>query len=248
MRFPGKVVLITGGGSGLGRAAALAFAREGASVLVADLDPNGARETVLQIGAKAAFLGADVTRGAECDAMVRHAVATFGRLDYAMNSAGIEGVRARVEDYPEEVWLRTVAVDLTGVFLSMKYEVPAMLASGGGSIVNVSSVAGMVGYPQHTAYSAAKHGVIGLTKSVALENARRGIRVNAICPAYTRTPMVQKLLDARPEMEQRVVDRIPIGRLATAEEIAESVLYLCSDAAGFVTGHAFALDGGLTAM
>lgn len=238
-RFSGKVVLITGGGLGIGRAAAAAFAGEGAKVVVCDVTGGG--------GGEAAFVPADVTKAAEIEAAVAHAVERYGGLDYALNSAGVEGVRARVPDYPEDEWERVIRINLTGVFLSMKYEIPALLKRGGGAIVNMASVAGVTGFSGHAGYAASKHGVVGLTKSAAIEYANKGIRINALCPAYTRTAMVERLLASQPDFEEKLRARIPMGRMGTAEEIAAAVLYLCSDAAGFMTGHAMVLDGGILA-
>jgi len=238
-RFSGKVVLITGGASGIGRAAAAAFAGEGAKVVVCDVAGGGG---------EGAFVQADVTSAAEIEAAVAHAVELYGGLDYALNSAGVEGVRARVPDYPEDEWERVVRINLTGVFLSMKYEIPALLKRGGGVIVNMASVAGVTGFSGHAGYAASKHGVVGLTKTAAIEYAKKGVRINALCPAYTRTAMVERLLESQPDFGEKLSARVPMGRMATAEEIAAAVLYLCSDAAAFMTGHAMVLDGGIMAQ
>jgi NAD(P)-dependent dehydrogenase (short-subunit alcohol dehydrogenase family) len=246
----GKVALITGGASGIGRATALAFGRRGARVVVADVAEAGCGETVRlvqELGAEAAWIRADVTRAEDNVAMVRLAADRFGGLDCAVNGAGIGGERARTADYSESTWDRVIAVNLTGVWLSMRAELPAMLARGKGAIVNISSVAGVVGHPLHAAYSASKHGVIGLTRAAALEYARKGIRINAICPAFTWTPMVQAGADEKPELVDKWRAAIPLGRMGDANEVAESIVYLCSDAAGFVTGHSLVLDGGLSA-
>jgi len=250
-RFSGKVVLITGGGSGIGRAAAIAFAREGAKLVICDVFADGGETTVRQVadvGGAAAFVPADVTQAAEIEAAVARAITLYGGLDYALNSAGVEGVRSRVPDYPEDQWNRVIGINLTGVFLSMKYEIPALLNRGRGAIVNMASVAGVTGFSGHAGYAASKHGVVGLTKTAAIEYAEKGIRINAICPAYTRTPMVERLVESQPDFEEKLTARIPIGRMGTAEEIAAAVLYLCSDAAAFMTGHSLVLDGGITAQ
>ena len=247
--FAGKVALVTGGGSGIGREAAIVLARRGARVMVVDWNEEGAAETASTIaaaGGEAAHLAVDVSRADDTRAMVDATVARFGRLDVAINNAGVGGVRARTADYPHDAWEQVIAVNLTGVYLSMKHEIPAMLAGGGGAIVNVSSVAGVLGFPHHSAYSASKHGVIGLTKTAALEYARAGIRVNAVCPAFTRTPMVDALTSGSAEYEQKLADAIPIGRLGTVAEIADAIAWLCSDAAKFTNGHALVLDGGLS--
>jgi NAD(P)-dependent dehydrogenase (short-subunit alcohol dehydrogenase family) len=247
--FAGRVAVITGGGSGIGREAALVLARRGARVMVTDRDETSAAQTAAQIvaaGGEAASMRVDVSVAEEPAAMVQATVERFGRLDFAVNSAGVGGVRARTADYPQDTWETVLAVNLTGVWLCMKHQIPAMLAGGGGSIVNVASVAGVLGFPHYAAYSASKHGVIGLTRSAALEYARKGLRVNAVCPAFTRTPMVDALVGGSAEMEQKLVDGMPGGRLGTPAEIAESIAYLCSDAAAFTNGHSLVLDGGLS--
>jgi NAD(P)-dependent dehydrogenase (short-subunit alcohol dehydrogenase family) len=247
--FAGKVALVTGGGSGIGRETALVFARRGARVMVADRDEEAAAQTSAEVGAaggEAASMRVDVSVADDVRAMVDATVGRFGRLDFAVNSAGVGGVRARVADYPQDVWEMVIAVNLTGVWLCMKHQIPAMLAGGGGSIVNVSSVAGVLGFPHYSAYSASKHGVIGLTRTAALEHARTGIRVNAVCPAFTRTPMVDALVGGSAELEQKLAEGMPGGRLGTPAEVAESIAYLCSPAAGFTNGHALVLDGGLS--
>lgn len=235
----GKACLITGGASGIGRAAVLAFAAAGANVLTADIQNCSSPELP--------FFAMDVRRPEQIRAAVARAVALYGRLDCAVNCAGIGGVRAYTAEYPDEVWDQVLAVNLTGVFHCMKEELAVMLPQGSGAIVNVASVAGVTGFARHSAYSASKHGVVGITKVAALEYARKGIRVNAVCPGFTRTPMVEEMLQERPGLEQRLEARMPVGRFGTPEEIASSILYLCSDAASFITGHAMLLDGGLTA-
>ena len=253
MGFEGKVALITGGGSGIGRASALALAAQGAKVVVADVNVEGGDETVHRIkdgGGEAFFVQADVSAGAQVAAMVQKTVDTFGRLDCAVNNAGISGggMMARVADIEEEIFDRTIAVNLKGVWLCMKYELPVMVQQGGGVIVNMASVAGLIGSPKGAAYSASKHGVIGLTRTAALDYAKYKIRVNAVCPAYTDTPMVSDVIESNPAMGKITAQANPMKRLGRPEEIAEGVLWLCSDAASFVTGHALAMDGGLTAI
>ena len=248
--FDGKVVLITGGASGIGRVAARAFADEGARVVVSDRTEDEGRETVRKVseaGGQATFVQAEVTNSSEVRALLQEVERACGRLDFALNNAGIDGSRARTADYPEEIWSEVVNVNLTGVFLCMKYEIPLMLRNGGGVIINMSSVAGVTGFPEHSAYTASKHGVIGLTKTAALEYAKQGIRVNALCPAYTRTPMVDRIVQSKPGLEAKLQSRVPIGRLGTPEEISAAAVYLCMPSASFITGHSLVLDGGIMA-
>jgi NAD(P)-dependent dehydrogenase (short-subunit alcohol dehydrogenase family) len=246
----GRVALVTGPAAGIGRAAAVLLARAGAAVVVADVDDDGGHETVALVeddGAAASFVHTDVCTRDEVAGMVQHAVERFGGLDCAVNNAGIASGGQPVADYPEAEWDRTIAVMLTGVFLGMKHEIPAMLARGRGAIVNVSSVAGLTGYPGQAGYIAAKHGVIGLTRTAALEYAALGIRVNAICPGTAHTSMTAGI-DAFPDVVGPLVARHPIGRLATAEEIAAAAVWLCSDDASFVVGAVIPVDGGYTAI
>jgi NAD(P)-dependent dehydrogenase (short-subunit alcohol dehydrogenase family) len=247
----GKVALITGGGSGIGRASALTFAREGAKVVVADVAVEGGEETVQLIqqrGGEAIFVKTDVSRAAEVEALVARAVQTYGRLDCAHNNAGIEGAAATTVDYAEDAWERVIAINLKGVWLCMKYEIPHLLKQGGGAIVNTASTAGLVGYRGGSAYVASKHGVVGLTKTAALEYAKAGVRVNAVCPGAIDTPMMGRLTGHRPQRAERMAAAEPVGRMGQPKEIAEAVVWLCSEAASFVTGHAMAVDGGLTAL
>ena len=249
-QFSDKVALVTGGASGLGRASAMAMAREGAKVVVSDVAVSKGEATVrliLRAGGQAFFVKADVTKSSEVKAMVQATVKTFGRLDFALNNAGIDGVRARTANYPEEIWHQVINLNLTGVFLCLKHELPVMVEQGGGVIINMSSVAGVTGFPGHAAYTASKHGVIGLTKTAALDYAGTGIRVNAICPAYTHTPMLDRMLEHKPELEAKLISRVPLRRLGTAEEIARAAIYLFSDAAAFITGHPLVMDGGIVA-
>jgi NAD(P)-dependent dehydrogenase (short-subunit alcohol dehydrogenase family) len=247
----GKAVLVTGAGSGIGRATALACAREGAQIVVADIGMEGGAETVSMIqraGGKATFVHVNVTQAAEVEAMVTAAVSAYGRIDCAHNNAGIEGVFATTADYPEEDWDRVMAVNLKGVWLCMKYEIPQMLQQGGGAIVNTASLAGLVGAKRMPAYVASKHGVAGLTKAAALEYAKSGIRINAVCPGIIHTSMVDRMfLSRRPDLEDRLAAVEPMGRLGKPEEVADAVVWLCSDAASFVTGHTMTVDGGIYA-
>lgn len=250
--FTGKVAVVTGASSGIGRATALAFAREGASVVVADRYEAGGQETVVMIrdqGGTAIHVTGDVSRDAEVAQLTDATIRTYGRLDYACNNAGVEGTQAPTADYPADQWDRVLAVNLTGVWLCMKHEIPAMLANGGGAIVNMASILGVVGFANAAAYTAAKHGVIGLTKVAAIEYATQGIRVNAVCPAFIATPMLERAgITEGTEMYAMLAGLHPIKRLGTPEEIAEAVLWLCSDKASFVTGHAMLVDGGYVAQ
>jgi NAD(P)-dependent dehydrogenase (short-subunit alcohol dehydrogenase family) len=250
-RFSGKVALVTGGASGIGQACAQLFAREGASVIVSDVALEGGQHTVRLIeedGGEASFVEADVSKAAQVEALVGRTVETYGHLDYAFNNAGIEGRMAtNTADYPEEDWDRVIAINLKGVWLCMKHEILQMLSQGAGSIVNNSSVEGLVGLQGTSAYAASKHGVVGLTKTAALEYAQSGIRVNAVCPGLIRTPMVKRYSRGDAEIEAQFAAVEPVGRMGTPEEVAEAVVWLCSEAASFVTGHAMAVDGGFLA-
>ena len=249
--FRNKVALVTGGSSGIGRATSLAFARQGARVAIADREPTGAAETarmIEDIGGSATVFEIDVTKAAEVASLVERVVQTYGRLDYAFNNAGIGGKVAKTADYPEEEWDRIIDVNLKGVWLCMKYEIPVMEKQGSGAIVNTASIYGLAGAAGYIAYNAAKHGVVGITRTAALEYATAGIRINAVCPGYIRTPMTQPGIDANPEFERKMVSQTPMGRMGMPEEIAEAVVWLCSDAASFVTGHTMTPDGGYMAQ
>jgi NAD(P)-dependent dehydrogenase (short-subunit alcohol dehydrogenase family) len=243
----GKVAVVTGAAMGIGRASAQIFAREGASVVVADIDDDGGAETVAGIvsaGGRASFVHADVSDRSDVAAMVRHCVDTYGGLDCAHNNAGLAAPMAALADYPDDGWDRTLAVMLTGVYNCMKAEIPVMLERGGGAIVNTASGVGLVGYAHQAAYTASKHGVIGLTKVAALDYGASGVRVNAVCPGTARTPMVDRAISYDPSIEEALKKLHPIGRIGEAAEIAEAAVWLCTPAASFVLGVALPVDGG----
>ncbi len=246
----GKVALITGGGSGIGRATALRLAREGVKVMIADYVPDSALKVVKTIkdaGGTADCVAADVSVTKQVEAMVAKTVETYGRLDYAFNNAGIEGSMGDTANYSEESFDRVIAINLKAVWLCMKYELPQMLKQGSGSIVNTASTLGLVAIQGACAYTAAKHGVVGLTRTAALEYAQKNIRVNCVCPGFIRTAMVERGMDKGLIAEEQMVAIEPIGRLGKPEEIAEGVMWLMSDAASFVTGHTLTIDGAWTA-
>ena len=253
----GKVALVTGAASGIGRATALAFANAGARVLIADVQPKQGEAAAREIadaaraaGGDALFVRADVSKADEVQAMVARAVEAFGGLDYAFNNAGIEGALAATGDYPVDAWNHVIAVNLTGVFLCMKHEIAAMRSRGGGAIVNNASILGLVGFAKAPAYTAAKHGVLGLTKVTALELATEKIRVNAVCPGFIETPMVmQRGVHAGSDAAayEQIAALHPMHRLGKSEEIASAVLFLCSDGASFITGEHLLIDGGYVA-
>jgi NAD(P)-dependent dehydrogenase (short-subunit alcohol dehydrogenase family) len=248
VRLKDKVAIITGGGSGIGRATCLLFAREGAKVVVADYIAEGGNETVRQISAangQAVFVQADVSKSADVQNMIGAAVRNYGRVDILFNNAGIEGPSAKLANLKEEDWDRVIAIDLTSVYLGMKYVIPEMIKQGGGVILSTASVAGLVGFQGSGAYAAAKAGVINLTRLAALECADKNIRVNCICPGVIETPMVERVMGGRPR--ERVVRSEPIGRLGRPEDIANAALFLASDESSFATGAPFIIDGGYVA-
>jgi NAD(P)-dependent dehydrogenase (short-subunit alcohol dehydrogenase family) len=245
----GKVAFVTGAANGIGRGTALAFAREGASVVVADVSEQGNQETarlIEKLGVPALAVRCDVSQADQVKAALDKTSATFGRLDFAFNNAGVEQPITATADLTEDEWDRIARINLRGVFLCMKYEIPLMLKNGGGVIVNTSSGAGVKGIKGQAAYCAAKHGVIGLTKAAALDYAQSKIRINAVCPGIIDTPMMQRFTGGTREGEQRVIAQEPVARMGTPEEIAAAVVWLCSDSAAFVIGHAMVIDGGQT--
>jgi NAD(P)-dependent dehydrogenase (short-subunit alcohol dehydrogenase family) len=243
----GKVAVVTGAAAGIGRASAQCFAREGAQVVVADVDADGGAETVRLIrdrGGEATFVRADVSHRDDVVEMVRATVDRYGGLDCAHNNAGIAGGGRPLAEFRDDEWDRAIGVMLTGVYQCMKREIPAMLERGGGAIVNTASGAGLIGFAGQAGYVAAKHGVIGLTKVAALDYGAQGIRVNAVCPGTARTPMVERAVSSDPVLAEHLVGLHPIGRIGTAEEIAEAAVWLCTDASSFVLGVALPVDGG----
>jgi NAD(P)-dependent dehydrogenase (short-subunit alcohol dehydrogenase family) len=247
--FAGRVAFVTGAASGIGRAAALAFARAGAGVVVADVAEEANRETarlIEQAGGRAVAVRCDVTRSEEVQAALETAVDAFGRLDVAFNNAGAEQEPKPAAETSEEEWDRILAINLRGVFLCLKHEIPLMLRQGGGAIVNTSSGAGVKGFGAGVAYAASKFGVVGLSKSAALDYAASNIRINAICPGIIDTAMMDRFRGGTPEGREAVIAQEPIGRMGTPDEIAAAVVWMCSDAASFLVGHAMVVDGGQT--
>jgi NAD(P)-dependent dehydrogenase (short-subunit alcohol dehydrogenase family) len=246
----GKSGLITGGASGIGRATALAFAREGASVTVADIADDAGKKVVDEIesvGGRARFVHVDVTSESDVENAVRSTVEAFGRLDCAVNNAGTTGAGGMIQQISLEDWRKTMSINLESVFLCLKYELPVMQEQKCGAIVNVASGAGLIAVPGLSPYCASKHGVLGLTKTAAVENARCGVRVNAICPGSTDTPMLRAAMDASPVMEKMIMSSLPSGRLGTPDEIAEAAVWLCSDRAAYVSGESMLIDAAAVA-
>ena len=245
----GRSGIVTGAGSGLGRATALQFASIGARVVVADVNVDAGEAVVAEItaaGGSARFVATDVTDPGACEALVTACIDGFGGLDFAVNNAGTTGTPGSVVDYPLDAWRATMAVNLDGVFFAMRAELPSMVATGRGAIVNVASGAGLVGFAGLPAYVASKHGVVGLTKSAALECAARGVRINCVCPGSVRTPMLEGFMGGDERTERAMTAGVPMGRLGTPSEIAEAIVWLCSDAASYMVGHALVCDGGAT--
>ena len=248
-RLESRVAVVTGGGSGIGRVTALMFVREGAKVVIADISVEGGEETVRMIkkaGGEAIFVKTDVSKAGEVEALINKTAEVYGRLDCAFNNAGIFPKEAYTAVCTEEDFDRGMSINLKGVWLCMKYEIPQMLKQKKGAIVNAASAAGMVSFPGFLVYVASKHGILGLTKTAALEYAKDGIRINAVCPGIIRAGMT--LNNLTPEVEKEQAAREPIGRMGTAEEVAEAVVWLCSDAASFVIGHPMLIDGGYSIM
>ncbi len=248
--FDGKVALVTGGTAGIGRAAAIAFAKEGAKVVVSGRRQEEGNETlglIRQAGAEGLFVRCDVSKPAEVESLVQQVEETCGRLDFAFNNAGVAPKSAPLADQEEAEFDRTVAINLKGVWLSMKYEIPAILKAGGGAIVNNASMGGLIAFPGIAPYNATKHGVLGLTKSAALDYAKTGLRINAVCPGLIATDMLADMMGGWEAMQKASAEMQPIGRAGKPEEIASAVVWLCSPGASLMTGHHLVLDGGMTA-
>lgn len=247
--FEGKVALVTGGSFGIGRATAIAFAKKGAKVVVADwVEDKETMKQIEQAGGDAIFVKCDVSKEADVKNMIDTTIEQYGRLDFAFNNAGIEGHTATIHECTDENWDRTIGINLKGLWLCMKYEIPHLLQQGKGAIVNNASIAGLVGFPGIPAYVASKHGVIGLTKNAALDYAKSGIRVNVVCPGVIKTPMIDRFTGKDKVVEKQFESMAPAGRMGEPEEVAEAVIWLCSDASSFVTGHSMTVDGGWVAQ
>lgn len=250
MNFKGKTVLITGSGSGIGRATSILFAEKGADIMVSDINEEGGLETVKLVeatGQKAAFCKTDVSNLDQIKNLVNSAVNTFGKIDIAVNNAGIGGDFKITHDYSADDWNKVIAVNQTGVFYCMQEELKQMVQQGGGAIVNIASIAGLRAQPYTPAYTASKHAVVGLTKNAAVEYARYNIRVNAVCPVFTMTPMVKDMLTIDPSFEKKLLRNIPLRRYGQPADIANAIVWLCAEETGFITGHSMPVDGGMTA-
>ncbi len=245
IEFKNKVALITGGTYGIGKATALAFAKEGAKVVVADwVEEKSTMEDLKKAGGEALFLKCDMSKEEDIKRMVEKTIEHFGSLDYAFNNAGIEGLTSMTHECTNENWAKVLSINLTGVWLCMKYQLPHMLKQGKGAIVNNASIAGLVGFPGVPAYVASKHAVVGLTKNAALEYGKLGIRINVVCPGVIKTPMIDRFTGEDKEVEKQFIAKKPIGRLGEPKEVADAVLWLCSDKSSFIIGHALTVDGG----
>jgi NAD(P)-dependent dehydrogenase (short-subunit alcohol dehydrogenase family) len=246
--FDHKVALVTGGSFGIGKATAVTFAKQGAKVVIADwIEDKDTLREIKDQGGTAVFVKCDVSKNNEVAELIAQTIKTYGRLDYAVNNAGIEGANAVTHECTEENWDKTLGINLKGVWLCMKYEIPLMLKQGKGAIVNVASVAGLIGFPGLPAYVASKHAIIGLTKTAALENAKQNIRINAVCPGAIKTAMIDRITGKDKIVEKQFEDMEPIGRMGNPDEVAHAIVWLCSDAASFVTGNAMTVDGGWVA-
>ncbi|MBS1919364.1 MAG: SDR family oxidoreductase [Bacteroidetes bacterium] len=247
--FENKVAIVTGGSFGIGQAAAFAFVQRGAKVVIADwVENKETLDSIKSMNGNAFFVKCDVSDESDVKSMVEQTIAKYGRLDYAFNNAGVEGLPATTHECTTENWDRTTGINLKGVWLCMKYEILQMLKHGKGIIVNNASVAGLVGFPNIPAYVASKHGVIGLTKNAALEYAKQNIRVNAVCPGVIKTAMIDRFTGKDKEVEKQFAGQEPVGRLGEPQEVADAVIWLCSDSSSFVTGNAIPVDGGWTAQ
>jgi NAD(P)-dependent dehydrogenase (short-subunit alcohol dehydrogenase family) len=247
--FKNKVALVTGGSFGIGRATAIAFAKNGAKVVVADyIEDDETINEIKKIGGEAIFIKCDVSKNTDVENLIKKTIQQYGQLDFAYNNAGVEGITAITHECTEENWDRTISINLKGIWLCMKNEIPEMLKKGKGVIVNCASIAGIVGFQGAPAYVASKHGIIGLTKTSALEYARRGIRINVVCPGVIKTPMITRSTGNKKDVEDQYAEKEPMGRLGTPEEIANAVIWLCADESSFVTGHELVVDGGWVAQ